>query len=288
MIFHRTHAFTAATLLALICGNSAKLHSMERETLTVAEHQAFILEPPPAARVEGPMPWVWYAPTLGKRHPNRDEQWMFDRLHAAGVAVVGVDVGESFGSPRGRAVYQALYEELTENRGFSRQPVLLARSRGGLMLYSWAVEHPQSVGGVAGIYPVCNIASYPGIAKAAPAFGLTAEQLTAKLVEHNPVDRLEGLAAARVPILHIQGDSDRVVPHEKNSGLLAERYKALGGPVQVELIPGQGHNMWRGWFESQRLTDFMIARARGWPMFELGSPFVDHSVLQRKDMRQLD
>jgi len=60
------------------------------------------------------------------------------------------------------------------------------------------------------------------------------------------------------------GLSDGVVPHEENSGLLAERYRALGGPVEVELIKGQGHNMWRGWFESQRLTNFMIAKARGW------------------------
>jgi len=48
----------------------------------------------------------------------------------------------------------------------------MARSRGGLMLYSWAVEHPQSVGGVVGIYPVCNIKSYPGIARAAGAEGV--------------------------------------------------------------------------------------------------------------------
>lgn len=206
---------------------------------------------------------------------------MFDQLHAAGIAVAGVDVGESYGSPKGRAVYQSLYEELTKRRGYSTKPVLLARSRGGLMLYSWAAEHPDSVAGIAGIYPVCNIASYPGVARAALAFDMTAEQLEKNLTDHNPVDRLEKLAAARVPVFHLQGNSDRVVPHEKNSGLLAERYKAFGGPVKVELIKGQGHNMWRGWFESQPLTDFMIARALGWPSFELGTPFVDDAVLQR-------
>lgn len=260
----------------------ARTQAMERETFVVAEHQAFVLEPSESTRVAGPMPWVWYAPTLGRNLPGSAEKWMFDRLHAAGIAIAGVDVGESYGSPQGRAVYQALYEQLTQHRGYSTKPVLLARSRGGLMLYSWAVEHPQSVAGVAGIYPVCNIASYPGIVRAAPAFGLTAKQLQQELAEHNPVDRLEKLAAARVPIFHIQGDSDRVVPHEKNSGLLAERYKVFGGPIEVELIQGQGHNMWRGWFESQRLTDFMIARALGWPNFELGTPFVDGAILQRQ------
>ena len=249
-------------LLATLCGQTP-VNAADRQTFPVGDHQAFVLAPPESARIEGPMPWVWYAPVLENRLPNSDEQWMFDRLHAAGIAVAGVDVGESYGSPKGRATYQALYEVLTRNRGYSTKPVLLARSRGGLMLYSWAVEHPESVGGVAGIYPVCNIASYPGIAKAAPAFGMTAEELGEELAEHNPVDRLEKLAAARVPIYHLQGDSDLVVPYEENSGLLAERYKAFGGPVEVELIKGQGHNMWPGWFTSQRLTDFMIARALG-------------------------
>ncbi len=254
----------------------------ERESITIEGHQGFVHEPPKENRVDGPMPWVWYAPTLGNRHPNADEKWMFDRLHAAGIAIAGIDVGESYGSPAGREIYQSFFESLTKDRGYSAQPVLLARSRGGLMLLSWAVEHPDHVGGIAGIYPVCNVASYPGLAKAAPAYGMTREQLELELVQHNPVDRLEALAAAQVPIFHIQGDSDAVVPHEANTGLLEGRYRELGGPVKVELIAGQGHNMWRGWFESQPLTDFMISKALGWPDFELGSPFVDHAILQRR------
>lgn len=278
----RSRSLILMFVLLGVCCNSSGARANDREDFVVAEHQAFVLKPPVSTRIDGPLPWVWYAPTLGRRHPNRDEQWMIDRLHAAGIALAGIDVSESYGSPKGRAVYQALYEELTKNRGFTKKPVLLARSRGGLMLYNWAVEHPHSVGGVAGIYPVCNIASYPGIAKAAPAYGMTAEELEEDLVQHNPVDRLEKLAAAQVPIFHLQGDSDRVVPHEKNSGLLAERYKSFGGPVEIELIKGQGHNMWRGWFESSRLTDFMIAKALGWPEFQLGTPFVNGAVLQRQ------
>ena len=282
MIRIRTARLFMLVMLATALRSATWAETPQRQTLTVANHQAFVLEPPMSLRIDGPMPWVWYAPTLGRHLPGGAEQWMFDRLHAAGIAIAGVDVGESYGSPQGRAVYQAFFEELTGRRGYRSKPVLLARSRGGLMLYSWAVEHPHSVGAVAGIYPVCNVASYPGVARAAPAFGMTAPQFARVLAKHNPVDRLEALAAARVPIFHLQGDSDRVVPHEKNSGLLAERYKALGGPVKIKLIEGQGHNMWRGWFESQELTDFMIARALGWPRLELASPFVEGAVLQRQ------
>jgi hypothetical protein len=50
---------------------------------------------------------------------------MFERFLAAGIAVAGVDVGESYGSPQGRAQFTAFYQELIGKRGFSRKPVLL-------------------------------------------------------------------------------------------------------------------------------------------------------------------
>jgi len=236
----------------------------KRENFTVAGHKAFVIIPSNAP-TDRPIPWVWYAPTLGRGLPGGAEKWMFERFHRFGIAVAGIDVGESYGSPAGRALYQKLYEQLTTKRRFHRRPVLHARSRGGLMLYNWAVEHPDSVAGVVGIYPVCNIASYPGVKRAAPAFKMTAEQLQAKLTEHNPIDRLAPLAKAKVPIFHIHGDSDKIVPLDLNSAELAKRYTALGGPVEVEVVKGQGHNMWKGWFESQKLTDFAIAKALGRP-----------------------
>lgn len=229
---------------------------------TVAERTAFVIEPDAKVRRPGPMPWVWYAPTL-KGLPSKAEVWMFSRFLAAGVAIAGIDVGESYGSPEGRAGYQALFEHLTGTRGYGKRPVLLARSRGGLMLYGWAAEHPEHVGGVAGIYPVCNLASYPGVDRAAKAYGMTPTQLRSKLQEHNPVDRLEQLAKARVQILHIHGDRDRTVPLGANSALLRKRYVALGGRMDVIVVKGKGHDMWRGWFESRRITEFVIDRALG-------------------------
>ena len=186
---------------------------------------------------------------------------MFERFRAAGVAVAGIDVGESFGSPAGRAHFTALYHELVHRRGFAPKPVLLARSRGGLMLYNWAVEHPESVAAVAGIYPVCNLTSYPTLAKACGAYGLTEAELAAHLTAHNPVDRLASLARVDVPILHLHGDQDAIVPLEQNSALLKARYRALGGNVRVIVFPGQGHNYWSGWFESPELVAFAIDHA---------------------------
>lgn len=230
------------------------------EVFAVEGHAAFVILPAPEARAPR-QPWVWYAPTLPGL-PGPEEVWMFRKFLAAGVAVAGIDVGESFGSPEGRRLYQAFYHELTGKRQFGSRPCLLARSRGGLMLYNWAVEHPRQVAGIAGIYPVCDLRSYPGLDRAAGAYGLTPEGLAEVLTQHNPVDRVEPLAKAGVPVFHLHGDQDTVVPLEANSAALAANYRRSGGPMTLRVISGQGHNMWNGWFQSQELVDFVIARAR--------------------------
>jgi hypothetical protein len=225
------------------------------ETLLISQRQAFLIssENAPAA---GPKPWVWYAPTLANL-PGASEKWMFERLLAAGIAIAGIDVGESYGSPEGRQLFSDLYAELTSKRGYSTKPVMLARSRGGLMTLGWAVENPEKLAGWAGVYPVCNITSYPGIQRAAPSYKLTESQLTAVLSQHNPIDRLKPLAEAGVPLFAIHGNSDKVVPLELNSQLLRERYTALKGSMQLTVPPGQGHNMWPGFFECEELVGFL-------------------------------
>lgn len=231
------------------------------ETFTVDGHQAFVIVPDKPADPAA-IPWVWYAPTLPGL-PAKSEVWMFEQFLESGIAIAGIDVGESFGSPEGRRLYSALYRELVDNRRFAPKASLLARSRGGLMLYCWAAENPKKVNGIAGIYPVCNIASYPGIDRACSAYGFTSEQLRSELTKHNPIDRLAPLADAGVPIFHIHGDVDKVVPLELNSGMVAKRYDDLGGKMDLEVVKGQGHNMWPGWFQSQRLVDFVIRSATG-------------------------
>jgi len=188
---------------------------------------------------------------------------MFERFLEAGIAIAGIDVGESFGSPAGRKHYSAFHSHLTSQYGLGQKAALLARSRGGVMLYNWAAENADKVTCVAGIYPVCSLESYPGIEKACEAYGLTAKELEHQLTQHNPIDRLEALAKLRVPIYHIHGDSDGVVPLELNSGELAERYRSLGGEAVVDLAEGQGHSNWIGFFQCQGLVDFVIEAGRG-------------------------
>lgn len=254
-------SFAARAIVLLVIFASAGLsETFQWERFEVAGHKAFVILPPNDVRQE-PLPWILYAPTFDKQLPNeRDEGWMIERFQKAGIAVAGVDVGESYGSPAGRKVYDALYAHLTQGQHKCASKVaLLARSRGGLMLYNWAAENPAKVACIAGIYPVCDLRSYPGLRKAHAAYALSEEQLTRNLAMHNPVDRLTFLARQNVPIFHIHGDQDNVVPLEANSATIAERYQKLGGTMELKIAKGQGHNMWPGFFQCQELVDFVVA-----------------------------
>ena len=227
------------------------------ENFVLDGRRAFLI---PAASPAPGRPWVWYAPTLPGL-PGPEEKWLFEQFLAAGIAVAGIDAGESYGSPAGCAVFSTLHHELAERRGMSRRPILLGRSRGGLMTLSWAARNPDKVTAFAGIYPVCDLTSYPGLDKACAAFGLTSQGLADALALHNPVDRLAPLAKARVPLFAIHGDVDKLVPLEANSGRLKQRYEALGGSMQLIVPKGQGHNMWEGFFRCPELVAFVIAHA---------------------------
>lgn len=261
----RRHFLVAALLLASLAAQAAdsptKKLPLPGEVFAVEGHTAFLIASPSAPAGQ-PKPWVWYAPTLPNL-PGPEEAWMFRAFLDAGISVAGIDVGESYGSPDGRKLFTALHTELSGKRGYSTKPVLLGRSRGGLMTLAWAAENPDKVGAFAGVYPVCNLTSYPGIDKAAPAYGIDAAGLRAQLAQHNPVDRLDSLAKARVPLFAIHGDMDKIVPLELNSGLMKSRYEALGGTMNLIVPPGQGHNMWKGFFQCQELVDFVRAHAGG-------------------------
>lgn len=231
------------------------------ESFLVENRPAFVLLPPPDKR-QTPQPWIMYAPTLPGL-PDRHETWMHEQFLEAGVAVAGIDAGEAYGSPKGQKLMSALYKELTTKREYSEKPCLLGRSRGGLFVSSWAIQNPEKVAGMAGIYPVFDLQTYPGINRAAPAYEMTPEELKASLDQQNPIAKMGVLAKAKVPVLIIHGDEDKVVPLKENSQALVESYAAAKSQDVVELIvvEGQGHNFWPGFFHCQELVDFAIRQA---------------------------
>jgi arylsulfatase A-like enzyme len=232
------------------------------ETFRLKDRHTFIMEPETQTGNEVGKPWIFYAPTLSA-YPDRAESWMHQQFLDAGIAVAGIDVGEAYGSPKAFPFFEALYDEMA-NRGYSKKPAMLGRSRGGLWVSSWAVQHPDRVAAIGGIYPVYDYTTYPGINRAASAYGISPDQLDAQQQELNPIKRSDKLAKARVPVLIIHGKDDRVVPLAENSATLEKTYRAndAGDLIKVIKIDGQGHNFWPGFFHCQELVDFLIEKAK--------------------------
>lgn len=220
------------------------------------EGKAFIIETQPPA--EG-RPWVWYAPTLGN-YPNRVHAWYVEHFMAKGISVAGINLGEVRGSPASSERFTAFYNEMVK-RGYSRKPLLLGQSRGGLMMLAWAMRNPDKLSGFAGIYPVCNLLSWPlknSKSAVLSDYGLTEASLRADIQKYNPQYNLTALAEKRVPLFMVHGTKDALVPYEENTKLIKERYETLGGPVSVKMIEGKGHQESEEFFKCTELVAFVL------------------------------
>ncbi|MBP6602378.1 MAG: sulfatase-like hydrolase/transferase [Verrucomicrobiales bacterium] len=228
------------------------------ETFEVEGRPAFRMTPETVTPGLEGRPWIFYGPTL-PAYPDQAESWMHQQFLDAGIAVAGIDVNESYGSPHAIPFFEALYEKMVAD-GFSKRPVLLGRSRGGLWVSSWALAHPDRVAGIAGIYPVYDFTTYPGVIQAAPAYGLTPDELEQREPQLNPIRHMGELAKAKIPVFIIHGIDDKVVPLASNSAALEQIYQDLGAGDLIEVlkIEGQGHNFWPGFFHCKELVDFVI------------------------------
>ncbi len=241
-----------------------KQHLLGGKSFLLNGRHAFLMEPKQAA-VEATTnkPWIFYAPTLNA-YPDQAESWMHQQFLDAGVAVAGIDVGEAYGSPHAFEHFDALHQEMV-SRGYSEKPALLGRSRGGLWVSSWAIAHPDRVAGIGGIYPVYDYTTYPGVKRAAAAYGVSEQELLENQAKLNPIKRGGELAEAKIPVLIIHGIDDKVVPLAANSAALEKTYESKGAAdlIKVIKVPGQGHNFWPGFFHCQELVDFLVEKAKG-------------------------
>jgi pimeloyl-ACP methyl ester carboxylesterase len=163
-----------------------------------------------------------------------------------------MNVGNTFGCPAAMTRFDVFYKELTEKYGFHKKPVLEGLSRGGLYVYNWAAKHTDSVGLIYADNPVCDFKSWPAGRGNGPGsqadweellkcYGFKSEQ-EALAWPANPVDNIAPIVRAGIPLVHVYGDADEVVPWDENTQILAERVQALGSEIKLYLKPGCHHH----------------------------------------------
>lgn len=196
--------------------------------------KAFVIEP---TKTYSGKPWVWRARFPGW-HTEMDSILLSEGFHIAHL-----NTGFQFGSPRAVKSWDRFYKYLTQSHDFSDKVALEGVSRGGLFVYNWAKKYPERVSCIYAEAPVCDFTSWPGgygtgIGSAKDwkilkkEYGFTSDTEAMEYVG-NPMDGLEKLAAAKVPVLHMVSLTDSVVPPKENTFPLINKYLELGGVATV-------------------------------------------------------
>lgn len=249
---------TTASVSAPFPGKKSGWKGYDRYEFDVEGHVASVVVPKSAAKGN---PWVWHGEFFGHK-PDPDVA-----LLGKGYHIVYLKVNDMLGSPPAVQYWNGLYKLLTEKYGLGAKPALVGLSRGGLYCYNWAIANPDKVSCIYADAPVCDFKSWPGgkgKGKGDPknwqlvlklwGFKDEAEALAYK---GNPVDNLGPLAQRKVPLLHVYGDADDVVPWDENTGIIATRYRSLGGPIELIEKKGVGHHP-HGLQDSTPIVEFIL------------------------------
>lgn len=166
---------------------------------------------------------------------------------------VGVDCN---GSPKCLQQMDAFYQFL-QTKGLAKKGIVTGVSRGGFYAWRFASKFPERVCGIYGDAPCCDFKSYPTYILPTKTRSYNREQaaLIRKVYNFdtltelfsyrgNPLDweTLKPVAAAKIPVLHVVGAADQVVPPEYNTFVLERRYRELGGEIEVIVKPGCDHH----------------------------------------------
>jgi pimeloyl-ACP methyl ester carboxylesterase len=237
-------------------------HGFKRHKFQADGCPAWVVEPKVALPGQ---PWSWCM-----EFPDAfTERCAAPQLLAAGFHHVHIVVGNTFGGPDAVEHFKAFHELLVAH-GLAKKAVLIGLSRGGLYAYRFASERPESVAVIYGDAPLCDIKTVRGVegygkgsavewANLTKAYGFK-DDAEALAYRGNPVDTLAPLAQAKVAIIHVIGAADDIVLPAKNSDVIEQRYRELGGDIQVIRKPGVGHHP-HGLDDPKPVVDFILRHA---------------------------
>lgn len=236
-------------------------HGFDQFHFAVQARNAYLIVP------EQPLqgnPWIWRARFPGY-HAEMDVELVRKGFHLGYVDVAGL-----FGSPQAIQIGDQFYRMMTSQRGLHAKPALEGVSRGGLFVYNWTAENPTRVACIYCDTPVCDFRSWPkgvgaGIGSEAAwkqcltAYGFS--EVESENFRGQPIDHAKKIADAKIPLLHIVSESDRVVPPKENTYVLRDALLRMGHKMEVISVAegtekSNGHHFTHP--EPQRVVEFIV------------------------------
>lgn len=179
-------------------------------------------------------PWIW-RPAFFGAFAQVDKALLEKGWH-----VVFMDLADEYARPEALKAADALYKYLTQRYGLAKKMTLEGFSRGGMFAINWAAGYGHKVQSLYLDAPVCDVFTWPGAKNAKWAANwqqfLDSWQLDNASVagfKDNPIDKLEAVAKAGIPIIVVAGKKDKIVPYKQNTARLVKDYRALGGDIEV-------------------------------------------------------
>ena len=184
-----------------------------------------VIVPKVAARGK---PWVFRADPIG-RDAAVDQQ-----LLARGFHIVVAPLISQAGPVRGQ--WDDVYKKLVD-QGFTRKPVLEGAGTAAGEAYAWAIANPDKVSCIYGENP----------------------SLRSLMAKEPPLDHLDALAGAGVPLIHACGGLDPWL--DGQTRVVERRYKELGGRMTVIVDAGRGHHPTAP-RDPRPVVEFILARQK--------------------------
>ncbi len=196
-------------------------------------------------RVLPDKPWIWRARFFG--HEPQTDIALLER----GFHVVYCDVSNLYGNPEAVSRWNKCYKTMTA-AGMNSKPALEGMSRGGLIIYNWAAENLDKVSCIYADAPVLDARSWPGNFGKGKGSKQDWERLK-KQYKFNydsialkftgwPIDNAKQFAKFNIPMLHVCGEDDTVVPISENTEPFAKTVRDNGGNITTIYKPGVGHH----------------------------------------------
>ena len=189
-------------------------------------------------------PWIISIGEIGDGY-----HWQIhEELLKAGVHVAAINVYDVYGADYGLSLMDSLYVLARERFGLPEKCGLFGVSRAGLSVYRWAIRYPDRVACIYCEGPVLDFKTWPMSWKPSAhnwnelkqyyGFDSDAEAIAYK---GNPIDNLEPIAKAKIPIRHVISLTDehdvKIVPNDKNTLKAQQILRSLEHDLEIVVTP---------------------------------------------------
>lgn len=227
----------------------------ERTVFDFHGYDAWVVEPPRGVKVAEGRPWTWTMQWRTCFVPRTGVPKMLE----TGWHHVSVDTYTNRMDETGLAISARFQEFLIKELGFAPKACLIGMSWGGFFSVRYAARYPKNV---AKIYLDCPYLNLGG--NTTPIdIGPWAASAPENWIDdpRMPINTVEPIAKANIPILLAYGGADDVLNPKLNSEIFIPRFRRAGGDLRVIYRVTYGHHPHGFEIDETTIPDFFMGRS---------------------------